>query len=328
MPTASLKYFQQILTVLSEFDISEEACLQAVGLSDLPNSSRVDSEIIARILNFASERLNDPLIGIRCSLKYPIFQYSRSSEFLKLSDNLAHVAELYNCYGRLRHTVGTSSCVISENGVDRMVWTPHFRPDQAQLYHQHVELILTNFVTSINWLMWKTPNAVEQLNLKHEPITPKEQYQDLFNCDVRYGQAEYSIVVKAGAKDIPFATADSIELAKARVMLDLVLNEVFAEENMMDGSVPNRAAVAEALGLSERTMGRALANKGTSFKDVKTRVLKGVAVSKINDGLSLAEIAQSLGYNDQPAFTRAYKKWFGYPPGQKSQPSKGKDIGL
>jgi len=34
----------------------------------------------------------------------------------------------------------------------------------------------------------------------------------------------------------------------------------------------------------------------------------------MRDGRSLTEIAQSLGYNDQSAFTRAFKNWYGIAP--------------
>ena len=84
----------------------------------------------------------------------------------------------------------------------------------------------------------------------------------------------------------------------------------------------NKASVAEALGLSPQSLGRALAAKDMRFKDIKSRVFKDLAVAKINEGLPLAEIAHSLGYNDQSALTCAYKKWFGYTPG------KGKSYGF
>ena len=32
------------------------------------------------------------------------------------------------------------------------------------------------------------------------------------------------------------------------------------------------------------------------------------------EGLSFAEISQALAFNDQPAFNRAFKRWFGTSP--------------
>ena len=334
MAETSIRYLNQVLSVVSQFKITEQACLESVGLKNVPNSNRVDASIVANIFRFASENLNDPLIGIRCGVKYPILQYTRPAEFLKLCENIAQAAELYHSYCPLFHTVGRPSPIISDNGMDRMVWTPEFEPEEAETYRQLVEFIMVNLVTSINWLAWKTQDAVQQINIAHEPLAPFGQYQDLFECEVKFGQDEYSVVLKAGVKEDPFSTADKGELAKIKVRLDLALNELLENESFIDRvelhirraietDSPSKANVAKALGVSERSLGRLLAEKGTAFKDVKTRVIKDLAVAKINQNLPLAEIAHSLGYNDQSAFTRAFKNWFGYPPG-KSKTSKPK----
>ena len=182
MADTSLKYFMQVFTVISEFSISDEDSLRAAGLSELPESDRVNSQFLTHIFNFAAIDLNDPQIGIKCALKYPILQYTRPAEFLRLCANLEHAANLYNHYSPLFHTVGTPSGIISENGIDRMVWTPGFAPNLTDEYRQFIEFIMTNLVTSINWLAWKTTNAVQQLNIKHEAALPLSAYENLLSA--------------------------------------------------------------------------------------------------------------------------------------------------
>jgi len=325
MADTSFKYFTQVLSVISELGVSESDCLNAAKLSALPTSDRVDAKCLTRILNFAESHLSEPLIGIKCGLKYPILQYTRPSEFLRLCANLMHAADLYNQYCPLFHSVGTPSGVISKDGVDRMVWNPNFDQNSTAEYRQFIELIMTNLVTSINWLAWKTPNAVKRLNIKHEPSLPLSQYKALFDCDIKFNQEEYSLILLEGVKDTPFAMYDQEKLAKICIKYDTALNEFYEGESLIDrielqirrsiekGS-SNKSAVARVLGLSERSMARALKNEGTCFKNVKNNVLKSLAVAKIRQGLPLVEVAHSLGYNDQPAFTRAYKKWFGCSP--------------
>lgn len=333
MADTSLKYFMQVLSVISEFDISHEDCLRAAGLSELPKSDRVDSQYLTQIFNFAATHLNDPQIGIKCALKYPILQYTRPAEFLKLCANLGHAADLYNHYSPLFHTVGTPSGILSDKGIDRMVWIPNLAPHQTKENRQFIEFIMTNLVTSINWLAWKTTNAVEQLNIKHEAVLPPNKYDDIFECDVKFGQSEYSLVLRDGVKNAPFAMSNQAELATVRMKFDLALNELLKDQSLVDqielqirnsieNCVPNKASVAKALGMSERTMARDLKEKGTCFKDIKSRVLMDLAVAKINQGLPLVEVAHALGYNDQSAFTRAYKRWFG------SSPRKHKASGV
>lgn len=329
MPHTSLKYFTQTLSVVTEFDISEEACLRGAGLSEIPRTDRVKAEHTANILNFAADELNDPRIGIKCGFKYPVLQYTRPAEFLKLCSNIQHAADVYKNYSPLFHTVGAPTSVVTENGTDRMIWVPNIKPDQTETYRQLIELIMTNFVTSINWLAWKVPNAVRRVNFAHDADLPLAQYQDLFECDVQFGQSEYSLILQDAVKTAPFALSDQAALAKVCVQFDMALNALYAEENLIDRIelqmrrsienmvAPRKSGIAKALSLSERSMARDLKNSGTCFKDIRTRVLQDLAVAKINQGQSLAEVAHGLGYNDQAAFTRAYKKWFGYPPGQQ-----------
>lgn len=327
MVDTSLNYFTQVLSVISEFNIPKDDCLNAVGLSELPNSDRVNADTLAQIFNFAAKRLNDPQLGMKCALKYPIMQYTRPAEFLKLCANLKHAADIYNGYAPLFHRVGTPSGVISEDGIDRMMWTPNFTPDQTEDYRHLIEFSLTNLMTSVNWLAWKTPQAVGQVNFKHEAIGTPNIYSDLLERDVKFGQEDYSLILKPGVKDAAFATSDPAQLATVCVQFDMALNELFAAESLInrielqirrtiDHSMPTKTSIAESLDLNERSMARTLKNQGTSFKEIKLRVFQNLAVSKIEQGRPLVEVAHYLGYNDQPAFTRAFKKWFGYPPGQ------------
>ena len=146
-----------------------------------------------------------------------------------------------------------------------------------------------------------------------------EQYQELLDCEVKFGQNEYSIILKDEVENISFEAADSTELAKTTMNLDKAMNALYERDSLIDRielhirraiehEVPKKTNTAKALGISERSMARDLAKRGTNFTEVKNRVLRDLADVKIKQGISLAEIALSLGYNDQPAFTRAYKR--------------------
>jgi len=328
----SLKYFKQVLSVVTQFDVSEAECLKAAHLRKIPETGRVNADCVSKILSFTADRLNDPMIAIKCALKYPILQYTQPAEILKLCENIEHAADVYRTYSPLFHTLGKSSNVITENQTDRMIWVPNFNPEHVDDYRLHVELIMTNYMTSINWLVWKIPNAVLQLNIRHDPVAPIEQYQDLLGCDVKFNQSEYALLLKDNVKAVAFETSDPIALSKIQEKLDKAMNALFEQESLVDRielqirraierELPKKANTAKALDMSERSMVRALAERGTNYKKIKDRVIRDLAVGKINQGLPLAQIAHSLGYNDQSAFTRAYKRWFGYPPG-KGKPSQ------
>lgn len=74
-------------------------------------------------------------------------------------------------------------------------------------------------------------------------------------------------------------------------------------------------SIALQLGLSERSLRRALAAEGRSFHDIleQCRRTQGFALLVRSDR-QFGEIALLLGYSDQTAFSRAFSRWYGAPP--------------
>ena len=72
--------------------------------------------------------------------------------------------------------------------------------------------------------------------------------------------------------------------------------------------------VAEALGLSGRHLNRRLAEQGLSFKSLRESLLQQLACQALEQGRRPAEIAEELGFSDEGAFTRAFRRWQGQSP--------------
>ncbi len=74
-------------------------------------------------------------------------------------------------------------------------------------------------------------------------------------------------------------------------------------------------SMARALGLSERTLQRRLEETGQTFSGVVDAFRHEEALRLLGDRrLALAEIALRLGFSEQSAFTRAFKRWTGSSP--------------
>lgn len=82
------------------------------------------------------------------------------------------------------------------------------------------------------------------------------------------------------------------------------------------GAHPPIEQVARALELSVRTLRRRLVEAGTSFGQISDRLRAQLAQRLLREqGLSVAEAGQQLGFSDARAFRRAYKRWLGEVPG-------------
>jgi AraC-like DNA-binding protein len=76
------------------------------------------------------------------------------------------------------------------------------------------------------------------------------------------------------------------------------------------------SSLARSLGMSERTLHRRLADTGTNYQRVVDRFRADQAERMlIEERASAAQIAAALGFTDQTAFIRAFRRWKGCTPG-------------
>lgn len=79
--------------------------------------------------------------------------------------------------------------------------------------------------------------------------------------------------------------------------------------------VPQLAEIAHSLDRSERTLARALADGGTSYREIIDLVRMGMAEDLLlNSDTSVREVSARLGYSDDTAFVRAFRRCFGISP--------------
>ncbi|TKC80176.1 AraC family transcriptional regulator [Trinickia terrae] len=76
-------------------------------------------------------------------------------------------------------------------------------------------------------------------------------------------------------------------------------------------------AIARALATSPRTLQRRLSEASTTFDELREQVREDLAVKYVQQSnLRLAEISEMLGYSQQSAFSRAFKRLRGVTPRQ------------
>lgn len=75
--------------------------------------------------------------------------------------------------------------------------------------------------------------------------------------------------------------------------------------------------LAQALGISSRTLIRRLGARGTSFQGLAERARFSQSRALIREtDMTFAEMATALGYQEASSFTRAFRRWSGMSPSQ------------
>jgi AraC-like DNA-binding protein len=74
--------------------------------------------------------------------------------------------------------------------------------------------------------------------------------------------------------------------------------------------------VARDLGMSTRSLQRALRASSLSFTSLLEQVRREGATTHLDEGRTVTEVALLLGYSDARALRRAYRRWHGRSPGE------------
>ncbi|MCA1300572.1 helix-turn-helix domain-containing protein [Stappia indica] len=84
---------------------------------------------------------------------------------------------------------------------------------------------------------------------------------------------------------------------------------------MLEDGVPTVMDIAQAAGMSSRTMQRRLQEEGQSFKQVLDAVRQEQAELELkSSGAPMSQVAASLGYRRQASLTRSMRRWTGVSP--------------
>ena len=154
------------------------------------------------------------------------------------------------------------------------------------------------------------------------------EHERIFACEVRFGaQADrLRIPREAWASRNTRAQPElfGVLLEHARTLQAKVPHEpeelARVREAIADAlrsGEPSLSHIAKQLAMSPRTLQRRLGEHELRFADLLDTTREGLARSYLNDRkISMAEVAYLLGYSEQSAFNRAFKRWTGVSPTQ------------
>ena len=193
-------------------------------------------------------------------------------------------------------------------------------PAPAQEYTFGALIVRARICAGAAW----RPDAVELTfpEPEHAPL-----HRRVFGCEVRCRCAEARLVLSREALEAPVQGADPallgvLEDHARRLVSELPVDDdlvsrvraAIAEE--LTGGEPSTARIARRLAMSERTLQRRLQERRRTVAELLDETRAAVAKAYLRDrGMSLAEVAFLLGFSDQSAFTRAFRRWTGDTPG-------------
>ena len=153
-------------------------------------------------------------------------------------------------------------------------------------------------------------------------------YEDFFGCPIRWQDSHVRVRFPVEYLAIPMPRRDPAlraVLDRQAQALQLALPTSSAVERQLQQVLlrllaegePTLARAADAMHMSPRTLQRKLGSHGLSWQQWLDRSREQLARQYLDDpSLALTDVALLLGFSEQSAFTRAFRRWTGCSPGR------------
>ncbi|MFG1497626.1 AraC family transcriptional regulator ligand-binding domain-containing protein [Saccharospirillum sp. HFRX-1] len=315
--TVTHSFTQAILANLPSLGLSLPAELQA-ELDRYAQATRVPLELQDRIWQTALEQSGDAAIGLRLSQHFLPGNLDIVGFLLLSSETLEETLETLIAYYPLVGEGGEFTFVQGD-GRATLLYAPLYEAARAQ----RVEAALA---TLVHLGRWMTGNRFQpdRVAFSHSPQAPAEVYQQFLGTEVSFNQVADAVQFDAAQLQLPLNQSNAALHRRMKVLADHQLSELvqgtlLAEVSDWIRAQPRwgRDRIAEQLQMSGRHLNRKLADEGTTFKLLSDQVKFAEARTLLSNGQqSLAEIAEQLGFSDDSAFSKAFRRWAGCSPSQ------------
>lgn len=201
-------------------------------------------------------------------------------------------------------------------------------PDDVAISGHHAEL---NFALTQSLIPQFTGEQIfpTRVCFRHPAPADPAPLLDFFQCEVRFDQPVDLLACDAQVLKRQLHAPDPLTLQMLDRICEQQLQALEAlhepdwllackqviTRSLRDGQ-PEFAQLIEATGLEGRQLRRKLSERGLNFRGLVDACRQDLASIYMQDtSLGLVDVAMLLGFSEQSAFQRAYRRWTGESPG-------------
>ena len=292
-------------------------------IEDVQDSKRrLDASAQVRVLELAAKELQDDCFGFRLAGRFELGEIGLLYYVMASSERLADAVQNAERY-----------CAINNEGVrlrvslDRMlvIGIEYLNIDRLSDRH-HIEFWLVTLIR-ICRTVTSSRLAPKQIKLRHfRPQTPAH-VRSFLGCEIDFAADSDEILFPKPIAALPVAGSDAHlnklliqyadEALSNRVSRRASIRSQTEEQivQLLPHGKANASEIARRLGMSRRTLARALSAEGAAFSGVLETLRQALAKRYLRQrDLPISEIAWLLGYNEISSFTHAFVRWTGLTP--------------
>jgi AraC-like DNA-binding protein len=308
--------------------IDAEAMLRSVGISrqrlDDPDA-RLQNREAGALWAKAYELSGDPVLSLHVAEACPLGAYKVIDY---MAANARTVGEAFRYSTRYFTLINTAVRLAIDASGDPVTFDLSGEGgDPAGVSRPYAEYCLAIFVLHVRAAAGEG-FRVRSVTFTHRAPPDVAEHERVFGCPVRFEAERNRVHLDRAVWDMPMRGAQSGVLAVLVEHADLLVSRLPRGPDLIERTRraisgrlccgdPSLESVARELAMSERTLQRRLRDHGYTFNALADEVRDATARLYLEQpDIALAEIAYLLGFADQSAFNRAFKRWTGVTPKQ------------
>jgi AraC-like DNA-binding protein len=308
--------------------LAAAAGLPADCLSPLPDSLAARDYIA--LLEAGARLTEDAHFGLHVGERVRPGTFTAYGMVLMACRDFGQALEQTQRYEVLAHDLGRTR--LGVEGADALyAWISHYPAASRHL----VESVFAGIRVFGSWLAGH-PLGPRHVAFAHHSDAPLDEYERVLGVRPQFGAPGNVARLDAAILAMPVPNADTSLYPVLRQHAERLLaarnaagEGILAQvrslliQQLAHGGA-RLPAIAAALGMSPRTLQRKLADAGASFQDLLDKARYELARDYLRQReLGLVDIAFLLGYQEQSAFTHAFREWSGVNPGAWRERAQG-----
>jgi AraC-like DNA-binding protein len=314
-PSVTVHYAQAILQAAERLALPLPVELRALGGEARIALARQDA-----LWEAFCAAAGDALIGLRLGSALQVGHLDMVGALLMSCETVGEALEALLEYYPIVGEGGEFALQPAAGGV-RLIYQPHY----VVRREERAEAVLASLLHMTRWITGERVGPRE-LCFAHAARAAEADYRELLACPLRFAATEYALAFASEDLQVPLIQANAPMREHLRALADAQLERlgsqslaVRVQQLLRQQPRWGKERIAEQLELSGRHLNRKLAEEGASFKLLRDQVLQQMAEQLLRGESRLADVAERLGFSDESAFAKAFRRWNGITPGQFRQ---------
>ncbi|MFI2810284.1 MULTISPECIES: AraC family transcriptional regulator [Microbulbifer] len=287
-------------------------------LADIDQQERVPMERQEQLWQCLADSHSDPLLGIRLGQAIQASQLGLVGYLLMTQENLGEAVDQLLQYHPLVGEGGQFELRRGAQHVDLC-----YLPNYVCCAQLRVETVLAACLTQIREMTGGQLRAHSlQLAYPAPSLAIQHQYQAALQTPVHFGAPVSAIRLRPEDLRTRLVAADHQVMNRLKPEADALLKSLNNKSLhlrvahlLQQEPQLTREQVASRLCMSPRHLGRKLTAEDASFRAIQDEVRSHYARRWLTEGKrNNSEIAAALGYCDESAFGKAFRRWTGASP--------------